>query len=201
MLPTRRARLQSVIQQELSQIANRELKDPRIPTVTFTAVEVTQDADQATVWVSILGGANRDSRGNELDQEAAKKRMADCLTGLASASGYMRRHLATVLDIRHIPNLVFREDRGLENASRVYELLNTITRADETSSVQTETVAHQVAESSAFAEPSDVAPDSDVELPSDLEETLKKSREKSQTKFAKKREKKQKADSSDNSRD
>jgi ribosome-binding factor A len=56
---TRRARLSSVIQQELSRVVPREIKDPRVPTVTFTAVEVTEDAGLATVYVSILGGAGR----------------------------------------------------------------------------------------------------------------------------------------------
>ena len=52
--------------------------------------------------------------------------MKECLDGLASASGFLRRHLARVLEIRHIPSLVFREDRGFENAQRVHELLRTL---------------------------------------------------------------------------
>jgi ribosome-binding factor A len=43
---TRRARLAAVIQQELS-VTVPKLKDPRIPNVTFTQVEVTQDGAQA----------------------------------------------------------------------------------------------------------------------------------------------------------
>src|SRR3954454_3463475 len=113
MQATRRMRLQAVIQEELSQVVPREVKDPRIPSVTFTAVEVTQDGSQATVFVSILGGAESSTEGTPpLSEKGAKNRMQDCLEGLASASGYMRRHLAKVLTIRHIPTLVFREDRG-----------------------------------------------------------------------------------------
>jgi len=52
--------------------------------------------------------------------------MQDCLEGLTSASGYLRRHLARILNIRFIPTLVFREDRGFENAIRVNELLKKI---------------------------------------------------------------------------
>jgi ribosome-binding factor A len=114
---TRRARLAAVIQQELS-VAVRELKDPRIPTITFTAVEVTQDGSQATAFISVLGGLPEGNEGRE--------QMEDCLAGLASASGFLRRHLARVLTVRHIPTLIFKEDKGLDNAARVYDLLKKI---------------------------------------------------------------------------
>lgn len=120
-------RLQSVIQEELSQLVPREVKDPRIPPLTFTAVEVTEDGSQATLFVAILGGSHGGHDGAPpLSEEGAKLRMKDCLAGLASASGFMRRHLAKILSVRHIPSLVFREDHGFENAIRVQELLKKI---------------------------------------------------------------------------
>ena len=127
MQPTRRMRLQAVIQEELASVVPREVKDPRVPSVTFTAVEVSQDGSQAIVFVSILGGAQGGHDGTPpLNEKGAKTRMQDCLEGLASASGYLRRHLARVLTVRHIPQLIFREDRGFENALRVHELLKKI---------------------------------------------------------------------------
>ncbi len=127
MQATRRMRLQAVIQEELSQVVPREVKDPRIPPVTFTAVEVTEDGSQATVFVAILGGAQGGHDGAPpLSEQGAKLRMKDCLDGLGSASGFLRRHLAKILSVRHIPSLVFREDRGFENAIRVQELLKKI---------------------------------------------------------------------------
>jgi ribosome-binding factor A len=119
MQETRKARLASVIQKELS-IAVRSLKDPRVPSVTFTQVDVADDGSQATVFVMILGGNG--SLGDHSDREAIK----DCLEGLKSSAGYLRRHLAKILTIRHIPNLFFKEDRGLANVSRVHELLREI---------------------------------------------------------------------------
>lgn len=114
-------------------VVPREVKDPRVPAVTFTAVEVTQDGSQATVFVSILGGAQGGHDGAPpLSEKGAKLRMQDCLDGLASASGYLRRHLARVLNIRHVPNLVFREDRGFENALKVHELLKKISDSSST---------------------------------------------------------------------
>ena len=108
-------------------IVPREVKDPRVPSVTFTAVELTPDASQATIFVAILGGAQGGHDGAPpLSDQGAKLRMQDCLDGLSSASGYLRRHLAKILTVRFVPNLVFKEDRGFENALRVHELLKKI---------------------------------------------------------------------------
>ncbi len=134
MQPTRRARLESVIQQELSYVVPRDIKDPRVPSVTFTAVEVTPDAGMATVFVTLLGGLRVDLSASEDEREKEeriyKKKMKECLEGLNRAKGFLRRHLAGILSIRTIPDLVFKEDKGLENASRVYELLKQINPGD-----------------------------------------------------------------------
>ncbi len=131
MQETRRMRLQAVIQEELSTIVSREVKDPRIPPVTFTAVEVTEDGSQATIFVAILGGAQGGHDGAPpLSEQGAKLRMKDCLDGLTSASGFLRRHLAKILTVRHIPSLVFREDHGFENAIRVQELLKKVSDSE-----------------------------------------------------------------------
>lgn len=127
MQETRRARLQSVIQEELSRVVPREVKDPRVPPITFTDVQVTQDGSQATIFVSILGGAQGGHDGAPpLSEKGAQIRMQDCISGLSSASGFLRRHLARVLNVRHVPTLIFKEDRGFENALRVHELLKTL---------------------------------------------------------------------------
>ena len=65
-------------------------------------------------------------RSPELPADVAEKRMRDCIAGLGSAQGFLRRHFASVLDIRHIPVLIFKEDRGLENTLKVHNLLKQI---------------------------------------------------------------------------
>lgn len=127
MQATRRLRLQAVIQEELSHFVSREMKDPRVPPITVTSVELTDDASQATVFISILGGnVPLTEEGAPQSEKAGDFRMKECLKGLSSASGFLRRHLAKVLKVRHIPSLIFKEDRGFENAIRVHELLKKI---------------------------------------------------------------------------
>ncbi len=127
MQETRRARLQAVILEEMSRVVPREVKDPRVPPLTFTRVEVTPDGSMATVYVMLLGALpTGDSEADVALAQKNQERMRNCLEGLKSAAGYLRRHLAGVLTIRHVPNLLFKEDRGLENTNRVHELLKRI---------------------------------------------------------------------------
>jgi ribosome-binding factor A len=120
MQPVRRARLEAVILEELAKVVPREIKDPRVQSVTFTSCQVTPDGSQATVLVTLLGGLANPEAGRTPKEEAALK---DCLKGLNSSAGYLRRHMAGVLSIRHIPTIMFKEDKGFENTFRVNELL------------------------------------------------------------------------------
>lgn len=131
MQENRKARLASVIQQELS-LAIRSIKDPRVPSVTLTQVEVADDGSQATIYVMVLGGSG--SLGDHEDRDAIR----DALEGLKSASGYLRRHLAKILTVRHIPSLIFKEDKGLANVTRVHELLKQIDRPAKTDDSNTD---------------------------------------------------------------
>ena len=97
----------------------REIKDPRVLPVTLTSVTVAPDGSFATVLVALFGRSGEES-------PSERKEMAACLKGLNSSVPYLRKHLAKVLSIRHIPELVFREDRGLINVGRVNELLKQI---------------------------------------------------------------------------
>ena len=123
MQPVRRARLEAVILEELAKVVPREIKDPRVSSVTFTSCRVTPDGSQATVLLTLLGGMADTVNGRTPKEERA---LQDCIKGLTSSAGYLRRHLAQILSIRHIPNLIFKEDKGYENTFRVGELLKQI---------------------------------------------------------------------------
>lgn len=119
MNATRRARLAAVIREELSIAIQRELKDPRVPSITITGVQVSEDAGQATIQVAVLGGGQG-------DESESRKRGNECIQGLNSAAGFLRRLIAPSLNLRHVPALHFKEDRGFENVARVHELLRQI---------------------------------------------------------------------------
>lgn len=126
MESTRRARIESVIREEVSMLLSREIKDPRIPALTLTSVQLTPDAGLATI-LFITARMGFVSEADQINPpQMSEKVIEDCLAGLASCKGFIRRHLSKVLTLRTMPELVFKADRGLENSQRVHELLRTI---------------------------------------------------------------------------
>jgi len=103
------------IQQIISYLIQRELKDPRIGFVTVTQVEVTQDLKYARVFVSVMGS-----------DEERKATMA----ALLSARGFIRHEVATRMTTRTVPELQFKLDRGLEYSDQINRLLNELKVAE-----------------------------------------------------------------------
>jgi ribosome-binding factor A len=87
----------------------RELKDPRIGLVTVTAVAVTPDLREATVFVSVLGG------------ERVRRRTLD---GLASAHGVLQGKIGRELSLRRTPTLTFAYDDAVERGVRMTKLID-----------------------------------------------------------------------------
>lgn len=121
----RTERVGDLIKGEIADIILRKIKDPRIGSITVTAVAVSEDLRHAKVFVSILGeGAGRRA-GAGTSKEATEKEATEkaTLAGLSSAAGFIRGELGKRLRLRYIPTLSFQRDRSLERAAVVYELM------------------------------------------------------------------------------
>jgi ribosome-binding factor A len=101
-------RLDSQIQQELMDLMQREMKDPRVGFATITRVETARDLGHARVWVSVYG----------TDEDQARS-----LDALRDAAPWLRRRLGERLHIRHVPELSVRHDESIETGDRVLRLL------------------------------------------------------------------------------
>lgn len=111
----RRHRIEGELQRALADLVARELKDPRVGSVTFTAVEVTPDLSLARVWFLPFGG-----------QHAP----AEVLAGLAHAAGYLRGEAGRRLRLRHAPRLEFILDESIERADRLTSLIDRAVASD-----------------------------------------------------------------------
>ena len=110
-------RIRAMMKDELSVLVNQQLNDPRAPFVTVTNVELTRDAKLATIFISIL----------TMNQTHSDPEVVDsCIEKLMKMKGHLRKHMSNVLQLRYVPDLLFKEDRGLENTLRVNELLKQI---------------------------------------------------------------------------
>jgi ribosome-binding factor A len=107
--PGRRAeRLAHQIRNEVAELIERGLNDPRIGFATVTRVEVSPDLHHARVLVSVMGTV-----------EAQKQ----TLQGLSSAAGYIRHEIGRNLRLRYTPELVFALDHGAEQSEKIETLL------------------------------------------------------------------------------
>ncbi|NLG86924.1 MAG: 30S ribosome-binding factor RbfA [Firmicutes bacterium] len=92
------ARLEEAFKQEISDIIQHEMKDPRIGFVSVTRVALSGDLHHVTAYVSILG-----------DEEAKKS----TLVGLARATGFLRSELSRRIRLRYTPELTFKLDESI----------------------------------------------------------------------------------------
>ena len=103
-------RVNSLIRQEISQLLQHQVKDPRLGNfITVTEVSTSADLKFAKVFVSCMGG-----------QEEKEK----TLSVLTTASGFFRRELAGRLKLRYIPQLIFRWDDSIERGDNLLQLID-----------------------------------------------------------------------------
>lgn len=105
-----------MLRAELDDIIRKEVKDPRIGFFSITRVEVPTDLRSARVYISVLGS----------DEERQKT-----VDALRQAAGYIRFHLKPRLRMRQIPDLDFRDDRSMEYAQEISEVLAEVRSRDE----------------------------------------------------------------------
>jgi len=108
---SRSNRIGQLILRELAQMIQHEVSDPRVGMVTVSHVDVTADMKYAKVLVTHLNGVD-----SEQDIE-------QCLEGLRRAAGFLRRNLASRVELRNIPELRFQYDKSLERGFQMDELI------------------------------------------------------------------------------
>lgn len=105
---TRLQRIADRIRQELSEMLIHEISDPRLKLIYITDVKVDRELAYADIFVSAVEGVSRS---------------ADVLAGLESASGFIKRTLASRVELRAFPRLRFHWDMTPENADHIEKIL------------------------------------------------------------------------------
>jgi len=86
----------------------RELSDPRLKQIFVTDVKIDRELAFADIYISAVEGASRS---------------ADILAGLESASGFIRRILASRVEVRAFPRLRFHWDPTPEHADHIEKIM------------------------------------------------------------------------------
>jgi ribosome-binding factor A len=117
MAGQRPERVARQVLQEVSDLAERELSDPRLALVTFTGARMSPDLRVAWIYYSCMPGQGEDAR-------------LECERALEHAAGMLKRQVGRRLRLRYVPDLRFRYDDSLERADRISQLLEDAPAAD-----------------------------------------------------------------------
>ena len=112
MIPFSRAdRVSGLIQEVLSDLLKKNIRDPRLEMATITGVKMSRDLKLARIYFAIYGDSEK--------SEAAVR-------GFESARGFIKRSLARRLGLRYMPDLKFFYDESFEYGSHIDLLLDKI---------------------------------------------------------------------------
>ncbi|MGI6168555.1 MAG: 30S ribosome-binding factor RbfA [Christensenellales bacterium] len=119
MARIRMERINEEVKKAISEVIQQELKDPQISQIcSVTSCEVTGDLKYAKVYVSVYD---------------TEKRQEKSLQTLNRAAGFITREMGKRLDLRRLPQLIFKLDTNMEYGSRMASLIDEIARKDKES--------------------------------------------------------------------
>lgn len=107
-------KLGDLIQRELSELLQREVRDPRVGMITITGVDVSPDFSHAKVFFTVL----------------QKEHLEDTAQGLKKAAGFLRSQLARRIRLYTTPELRFEYDESVERGDRLSRLIDSTKKND-----------------------------------------------------------------------
>jgi len=105
----RKLQLSDEIKKILSKIILKKIRDPKLELTTVTEVRLSDDLKYAKVYISIMG--------DEKDREKGLKILNNALK-------FIRKELASEINMRFVPEISFVLDESLERAFRINKILN-----------------------------------------------------------------------------
>ena len=112
MLAGKRAvRVGDQLLRELADILARKVKDPRVKGATLTGIRLSDDLKHARVYFSVMG---------------EKEEIRRVQGGLESAKGYIKREIGVRMDLKYIPEIVFKHDPSLEMGQHMEKVFEKI---------------------------------------------------------------------------
>ena len=110
-------RVNNLIRREISELIQRELRDPRLDAfVAVTEVITSPDLKYAKVFVSCISGKQEEEK---------------TLGVLNAAAGFLRTELAKNLRLRRIPELSFHWDDSIEHGDHILRLIDQVSAEQE----------------------------------------------------------------------
>jgi ribosome-binding factor A len=109
-------RINDEIARVVADVIRSEMADPRIGSVvSVMKAETTADLKFCKIYVSMLGDGDTKSV---------------TMNALAKASGFIRKRVADVINLRSTPEITFVYDDSIEYGMRMTRLIEEVNRAD-----------------------------------------------------------------------
>lgn len=109
-------RINNLLRQEISELLQRQVKDPRLGNfIAVTKVSTYPDMRHAKVFVSFI---------------SSEKEKQETLSALAAAANFFRKELTKQLRLRRIPELSFHWDDSIERGDRLLRLIDQVSSQD-----------------------------------------------------------------------
>lgn len=104
------------IQTVISELIQKKIQDPRMELATISSVKVSSDLGIAHVYFSVFGG---------------EERIKEAMEGFKSSHGFIKRHVASKLGLRHMPELKFIHDESFDYGTKIDRLLKSVLKDEE----------------------------------------------------------------------
>lgn len=105
-------RLSAQIMRELSWLIANKVNDPRVPAlVTPVEVRLSPDNREALIFISVYGDDNE---------------RADAEEALNHAAGFLQKHAASKIRVKHFPHFTFKLDNSLDYSEKINTLLEDV---------------------------------------------------------------------------
>ena len=96
------------VREIIARLLLQECADPRLDLVTVTGVDMSPDMTHANIFVTVHGD---------------EARVADAMAGLQAAKGRLRTMLGEAIRLRCVPELHFRIDPSIDEATRINDAI------------------------------------------------------------------------------
>ncbi|MDU7764241.1 MAG: 30S ribosome-binding factor RbfA [Staphylococcus sp.] len=111
----RAERVGEQMKQEIMDIVNNKVKDPRVGFLTITDVELTNDLSQAKVYLTVLGN---------------DKEVDNTFKALHKATVFIKSELGSRMRLRIIPELTFEYDESIEYGNKIERMIQELHKND-----------------------------------------------------------------------
>lgn len=116
MMSGRRAdRISDQVLREIADLLMRKVEDPRVKGATLTGIWMSNDLKHAKVYYSVIGN---------------EREILEAQAGLDSAKGYIKKEIGLRLELKYMPDIIFKHDPSLATGDQMEKLLQQIRKDD-----------------------------------------------------------------------